>query len=357
MIETLGLEQLVKSPTRSNPDHILDLIITYQPSIIRDVRVINSGFVSDHQLILALININSSGSSTRPVSFTYRQIKNIDPADFESRLRRSSLYPSPADDAESFAQQIESVVTAMSDEVAPIRTRQRRPPKAVTRWLSKEAVEAKRHRRRLERRWNETKSDTDRLAYRRACRHANKLIYLSRQDYSQLFSATDSKQRWQIAKTLLHSFKTVHELKQLCKKFSAFFIDKICSLKLSISATLAGLNCTIFRDPVHIGDAFDSIAAVTVDQVRRLITSMPSKSSSADFIPTSLLKRCPSDFSEIIARLANLSFSEGTFPTEFKAAALTPLLKKPSLDPDDPASYRPISNLNNISKIIERLFL
>ena len=160
------------------------------------------GFVSDHQLIQASININSSGSSTRPVSFTYRQIKNIDPADFESKLRRSSLFTSLADDAESFAEQIERVVTATLDEVAPIRTRQRRPPKAVTRWLSKEAVEAKRHRRRLERRWNETKSDTDRLAYRRACRHVNKLINSSRQDYlrSQLSSATDSKQRWQIAK-------------------------------------------------------------------------------------------------------------------------------------------------------------
>ena len=41
----------------------------------------------------------------------------------------------------------------------------------------------------------------------------------------------------------------------------------------------------------------------------------------------------------------------------FKSAAVTPLLKKPSLDPDNPANYRPISNLNNISKIIERLFL
>ena len=75
----------------------------------------------------------------------------------------------------------------------------------------------------------------------------------------------------------------------------------------------------------------------------RLITSMRSKSSSVDFFPTSLLKLCPS------------VFSEGTFPT--KSAAVTPLLKKPSLDPDNPANYRPISNLNNISKIIDHLFL
>ena len=38
-------------------------------------------------------------------------------------------------------------------------------------------------------------------------------------------------------------------------------------------------------------------------------------------------------------------------------AQITPILKKPGLDVDDPASYRPISNLNTISKILERLFL
>ena len=45
------------------------------------------------------------------------------------------------------------------------------------------------------------------------------------------------------------------------------------------------------------------------------------------------------------------------FPSKFKCAAVTPLLKKQSLDPDNPSSYRPISNLNTISKILERLFL
>jgi hypothetical protein len=41
----------------------------------------------------------------------------------------------------------------------------------------------------------------------------------------------------------------------------------------------------------------------------------------------------------------------------YKLASVTPLIKKPGLDQDSPANYRPISNLNNISKILERLFL
>ena len=42
-------------------------------------------------------------------------------------------------------------------------------------------------------------------------------------------------------------------------------------------------------------------------------------------------------------------------PEVFKSAYITPLLKKPDLDPADVKSYRPISNLSVISKLLERL--
>ena len=89
----------------------------------------------------------------------------------------------------------------------------------------------------------------------------------------------------------------------------------------------------------------------------KLIHSIPAKSSHLDFIPTSLIKSCSSVFADIITRLANLSFSQRKFPDKYKAASVTPLLKKVGLDENNPANYRPISNLNNISKLLERLFL
>ena len=55
--------------------------------------------------------------------------------------------------------------------------------------------------------------------------------------------------------------------------------------------------------------------------------------------------------------MANRSFSNGCFPACFKHAAITPLLKKPTLETSDPSSYLPISNLDFISKILERFFL
>ena len=45
----------------------------------------------------------------------------------------------------------------------------------------------------------------------------------------------------------------------------------------------------------------------------------------------------------------------GIVPSLFKEAYITPLLKKPDLDPADVKSYRPISNLSVLSRLLERL--
>ena len=49
------------------------------------------------------------------------------------------------------------------------------------------------------------------------------------------------------------------------------------------------------------------------------------------------------------------ALTTGSVPSSFKAAYVTPLLKKVGLDPADVSSYRPISNLSVMSKLLERL--
>ena len=86
-------------------------------------------------------------------------------------------------------------------------------------------------------------------------------------------------------------------------------------------------------------------------------SSMSNKSSQLDYIPTSLLKSCADIFSILISHLANLSFTQATFPSKFKLALISPLLKKPGLPKSELSHFRPISNLNTIGKILERLAL
>ena len=53
--------------------------------------------------------------------------------------------------------------------------------------------------------------------------------------------------------------------------------------------------------------------------------------------------------------LFNQSLSVGSVPIIFKAAYITPRLKKADLDTSDVKSYRPISNLPVLAKVLERL--
>ena len=57
----------------------------------------------------------------------------------------------------------------------------------------------------------------------------------------------------------------------------------------------------------------------------------------------------------IVTFLFNQSLSLGSVPAILKAAYITPRLKKPDLDTSDVKSYRPISNLPVLSKVLERL--
>ena len=69
------------------------------------------------------------------------------------------------------------------------------------------------------------------------------------------------------------------------------------------------------------------------------------------------LKQCLTVFPRLLSDLFNLCFSEGVFSSAFKSAVVNPLLKKSNLDPSLPASYRPISKLRTISKLLERIVL
>jgi len=55
----------------------------------------------------------------------------------------------------------------------------------------------------------------------------------------------------------------------------------------------------------------------------------------------------------VIASMCNASITQNKFPAHHKCAVVRSLLKKPTLDQFDLDSYRPISNISFVSKILE----
>ena len=67
-----------------------------------------------------------------------------------------------------------------------------------------------------------------------------------------------------------------------------------------------------------------------------------------------MFKLCADVLAPFLAFLSDRSFITGSMPANYKAAYITPLLKKPDLDPTNVHSYRSICNLSEVSKLQER---
>jgi hypothetical protein len=131
--------------------------------------------------------------------------------------------------------------------------------------------------------------------------------------------------------------------------FQKFFDDKVQAVRASTSGYPAPvINATATT-------AMPQFQPCTEDDVRRVVMSSPTKSCDLDPIPTFLLKQSIDVLLPFLTALCNASLLEGHLPTSQRHAIVTPLLKKPSLDPDELKNYRPVSNLTFLSKVVERL--
>ena len=145
------------------------------------------------------------------------------------------------------------------------------------------------------------------------------------------------------------------ECAKLVSTFCKFFVDKVNRIRSNIAVALQSTVWSAFTYKPYLGQALSSFQPVTTEEVHRLLSAMPSKSSPLDVLPCSLLKARTGTVSPVIAKPANLSIQTGKFPSRYKQAQVLPLLKKAGLERSSLGNYRTISNLSTVSKILERL--
>ena len=102
--------------------------------------------------------------------------------------------------------------------------------------------------------------------------------------------------------------------------------------------------------PAPAGCSLPALCAMTTADVTAAIRKLPDKQCAADRLPTRLLKDNVDLLSPFVTALFNKSVTSGICPAAFKTAVITPRLKKTSLEPAEPQSYRPV-----LSKTLERL--
>ena len=361
-----GLTQLINFPTH-RLRNTLDLVIT--PSSLSHLisDPVSEIFESDHFLISCRLNLVRPHLS--PHRVTSRSFRNLNLAGFGKDVNFiSDLLNSPISKVDEFFSSMDKLFFSLMDSHASLRSHTFRPSLHSHFHLSKNALSAKRRRGKIERQISSLRKlcvqvpDDLLQKFRISRKLARAAINKSRADYLNLSLSSakpNSKAFWKTANSVLHRSlplppRTLAEYDLFVDNFSTFFKTKIDLIHSSLPITNLPRQSSL-TDSDQSNLSFFS--PPSVDEIIKLINSLPNKSSPLDIIPVFLLKQFSGIFASIICKLSALSFSQSIFPTSFKTAQVTPLLKKYNLDPMQPSNYRPISNLSTISKILERVVL
>ena len=97
----------------------------------------------------------------------------------------------------------------------------------------------------------------------------------------------------------------------------------------------------------------DQLSQLSENDVVKLIKCSAKKTCKLDAMPTMLVVNCVDPLLPVITKMINLSLSTGCFSDEWKCAIVNALLKKAGLDLIF-NNYRPVSNLQYISKLAEK---
>ena len=169
------------------------------------------------------------------------------------------------------------------------------------------------------------------------------------------------KRAWQEAKTILGRGRGANLPSQTNNDNPAdtadhqnkFFIEKVAGLVASLNPSNDVASEKNPVDGEHPTDSF-SFKFVTAGDITRIIKDLNNTSAEGvDNIPTVVWKKGVVVLAGPIARLCNISLSSGVFPDLFKEALVHPVHKGSGKDHQDPGSYRPISILPSLSKILE----
>ena len=169
-------------------------------------------------------------------------------------------------------------------------------------WFCCEIVEAKKSRRRLERKWRRTGLEADRLIFVEARNNVSKLISAAKTSfYSRRIEEFSGNQKALFREVnLLLNKKTVTPLPPhetplaLANQFAGFFSNKIDLIR-------SELNCCIPKSPIapdtYSSSETDTVQLssferVSIKTVSDLISSSAPKTCDLDPIPTRLLKEC-----------------------------------------------------------------
>ncbi len=358
LLDSMGLENHIFFQTHES-GHALDLLITRSSDGITIKQPIADCYISDHSFVKCFLAAPKPDLVVKQI--IYRKYKSIDFEQFESDLSASLLCTQEFTDVEMLAKCYDETLSTLIDKHAPPISKTF-VTRAVQPWFCDNIRDLKLKKKSLEKKWRKSKSDEDKKVFKVARNLLTNTIEQKRvEHFSNKVSECDGDQG--------KLFKLVNKLSglstenplpdhsdpyQLANKFGQFFVTKVNTIQNKIDGICAKESlATEVAEEGECVSSFVSFEVLSQDAVLELIKKSPSKQCLSDPCPTWILKRCIGTLLPVITSLINLSLQSGVFPDSWKIAIIIPLLKKLGLELVD-QNYRPVSNLQYISKLVER---
>ena len=185
-------------------------------------------------------------------------------------------------------------------------------------------------------------------------------------DYNnnRIEQASNERELWNVANEVLNPRKkaewsiinkngdTVIEDEDVSEAFNEFFINKVEELKKGIDVTKMEDPLARLKERLKKNTSTLEFKIVTRQQLLKHLKKLSKKKSSGiDGLSQENLLLGTENLAAPLTAIVNQSIAEGKFPTDWKEASVTPVLKKG--DPQLLNNYRPVSCLPAASKVLE----
>ena len=364
LLEINNLSNHVSFPTHLS-GHTLDLVLSPTgENLVKDVEALPiDNTISDHALLTFTLEISRPRAVKKAI--TFRSYRGMNPDLISSEIEScfDAVIPDPT--AENLTQHYNRSLISLNEKHFPLITKQILV-KPDSPWYDHTVASLRRQRRKAERKWRQSRTDSSRSEYaarRRAVvdhvRQCKVQYYQSRWvscrgDQKKLNSLVNNLMRGSIPISLPSSDSDA----QIASDFSEFFHSKITRIR-------GELDCVQDQSdymepplpqtpPLSLFLEFQPVSELNI---RKYLKELNKTHCSLDPINVKKIAKAYDSATPFVASIVNQSFLECNFPKSEKLALLRPLLKKAGLDVEDTNNYRPISNLTFLSKIIERAIL
>uniref|UniRef100_A0A8C6MJ04 Reverse transcriptase domain-containing protein n=1 Tax=Nothobranchius furzeri TaxID=105023 RepID=A0A8C6MJ04_NOTFU len=375
ILDSIGFTQRIHSSTHSC-HHTLDLVLTcgieceeitifpHNPVLLDNFLINVEFFVTEFSRHESKFHYSRSLSDNAFASF-----KSTVPSLLSSASQRNvaegNIFISSPSQIDAFVHNVTSYLCVALDDVAPLKKKVIRDRKSAP-WFNCHLRALKQNSRKLERTGRSTHHEEAYLSWKnRLVLYKNKLRQTRTAYFSALIEENKNNPKFlfsTVAKlTQNHSSEPFIPLALSSNDFMGIFTSKINSIRNKLfsilpnaisSSSVSEAASEVTVEPHLCLNRFDP---VELSELSKILASSKPSTCILDPIPTKLFKDAFPLVTAPIPDIINLSLVNGYVPQDFKVAVIKPSLKKPSLDPDDPMNYRPISNLPFLSKVLEKI--